>query len=259
MDIDYISTLTTLRELYYMPRNMARFNWYIERMTGLNAAGKTDIVMPIGEVNPMGREHCLAAVERLLAIDADGVGKRTAEAAAQRLSRIVTPARVFINLLDDVQGGWTQRHFKEAGYRYSSEEGMRTNRERHFVLVMMWASEVERFSPEQVCQQTLDAVFRYAHMQQHGRPSTLRQMMALDSLAAQFAGITEPTLDEDDLAYTREVIAPYLDATDTPTVMAALFGDVIAETLGYPKLGLSPRAGMALAIFDQLKVDSAAD
>ena len=253
LQITYISTLSTLQELYSMPRNMARFDWYIKRMTGTNTAGKLDIVMPIGEVNPMGREHCLTAVNKLLALDAEGVGQRATEEAAQRLGSNVAQAKVFINLLDDVQGGWTQRHFKEAGYRYSSEDGMRANRERHFVLVAMWASEIERFSLEHVHRQTLDAVFRYAHMRQQGRPITLRQMMALDGLAAQFASITEPTLEADDLAYTREVISPHLDVTDMPTQLACLFGDEGAQATGYPKMGLSPRAGIALAIFDQGK------
>lgn len=250
--IDYIPTLTTLRELYSKPRNMTRFNWYIEQITGTNEAGKLDIVMPIGDVNPMGREHCLAAVERLIAFDADGVAANAAKEAAQRLSldQVDLHAHVFINLLDDLRGGWTQRHFKEAGYRYSSELGIRANRERHFVLVAIWASEVECFSPEQVWQQTLDAVYRYTHMQQHGRPITLRQMMALDGLAAQFASITGPTLDLDDLAYTREVIAPHLDATDAPTQLVCLFGDECAEATGYPKMGLSPRAGVAFAIHE---------
>ncbi len=255
MNICYIPTLPTLRELYRMPRDMTRFNFYIAQMTGNTPAiDSRDIVMPIAEVNPMGREHCLAAVETLLALDADGVAQHAAEAAAQRLSRISAPARVFINLLDDVKGGWTQRHFKEAKYRYSSEDDLRANRERHFVLVALWASEVEQFSAEQVRQQTMDAVYRYAHMQQHGRPITLREMMALDGLAAHFVGITQPTLDADDLAYTREVIAPYLDATDMPTQLACLFGDEGAAAVGYPKLGLSPHAGIALAISDQWKV-----
>lgn len=251
MPLTYIATLPTLHQLYSMPRDMTRFNWYIETMTSTNAAGKTDIVMPIGAVNPMGREHCLEAVDRLMAMDADGVAAHTAHEVEQILGRNFDGAKVFINLLDDVRGGWTQRHFSEAGYRYSSEDVMRANRERRFVLVAMWASEVERFSPERVRQQTRDAVYRYAHMQQHGRPLTLREMMVLDHLAARFANITKPTLDADDLAYTHQVLAPYLDASDTPTVMAALFGDTVAETLGYPKLGLSDRAGIALAISDQ--------
>jgi hypothetical protein len=35
--------------------------------------------------------------------------------------------------------------------------------------------------------------------------------------------------------------------------MACLFGDVAAHALGYPPQGLSPRAGLALALYDARK------
>jgi hypothetical protein len=64
------------------------------------------------------------------------------------------------------------------------------------------------------------------------------------------AGSTEPLLDEDDLAYTREVLSPCLDAGDVRTAVECLFGDVAAASLGFTKRGLSPRAGLALALHD---------
>ncbi len=66
--------------------------------------------------------------------------------------------------------------------------------------------------------------------------------------ALRMAGSTAPTLDPDDLAYTHEVLASYLDKIDQPTLIAALYGDAAAHQLGYPPLGLSPRAGLALAL-----------
>jgi hypothetical protein len=64
------------------------------------------------------------------------------------------------------------------------------------------------------------------------------------------AGCSSPTLDPEDVAYTREVIAPFLGATDRATVIACLFGDEAAHRLGYRAHGLSPRAGLALALHD---------
>lgn len=57
-----------------------------------------------------------------------------------------------------------------------------------------------------------------------------------------------PVLAADDLAYTRDVITPLLDATDRATAMACLFGDAAATALGYRPHGLSHRAGLALAL-----------
>src|SRR5204863_406485 len=70
------------------------------------------------------------------------------------------------------------------------------------------------------------------------------------ALGAERTGCTTPALDPDDLEYTRAVIAPHLDARDRATVIACLFGDPAAAALGYAPQGLSPRAGLALALHD---------
>ena len=62
------------------------------------------------------------------------------------------------------------------------------------------------------------------------------------------AGCSRPMLTADDIAYTREVLAPYLNAKDRPTLIACLFGDAAAHALGYSPQGLSDRAGLALAL-----------
>ena len=59
-----------------------------------------------------------------------------------------------------------------------------------------------------------------------------------------------PTLDAEDIAYTREVLIPYLDADDMRTCIECLFGDAAARTLGFTPTGLSPWAGLALALDD---------
>jgi hypothetical protein len=64
------------------------------------------------------------------------------------------------------------------------------------------------------------------------------------------AGCTTPSLDPDDLEYTRDVIAAHRGAQDRATIMACLFGDAAARALGYSPQGLSERAGLALALHD---------
>jgi hypothetical protein len=53
----------------------------------------------------------------------------------------------------------------------------------------------------------LTAIYRMAYVQRHG-------------------------LDEEDIAYTREVLVPYLDAEDMFTAIECLFGDAAGRTLG---------------------------
>jgi hypothetical protein len=62
------------------------------------------------------------------------------------------------------------------------------------------------------------------------------------------AGWTKPALGEEEIAYTREVLAPYLDANEMRTCIECLFGDEAGRTLGFTPRGLSPWAGLALAL-----------
>jgi hypothetical protein len=64
------------------------------------------------------------------------------------------------------------------------------------------------------------------------------------------AGCTRPALDPEDLEYTRCVLEPFLDATDMRTAIECLFGDAAGRTLGFTPRGLSPWAGLALALHD---------
>jgi hypothetical protein len=64
------------------------------------------------------------------------------------------------------------------------------------------------------------------------------------------AGCTKPVLDSEDLEYTRQVLVPYLDADENRTCMECLFGDEPGRTLGFTPRGLSPWAGLALALHD---------
>jgi hypothetical protein len=75
-------------------------------------------------------------------------------------------------------------------------------------------------------------------------------MLAQEGAILARAGCTSPSLDPDDLAYTREVLAPFLDATDMRTAIECLFGDAAGRTLGFTPRGLSPWAGLALALHD---------
>ena len=87
-------------------------------------------------------------------------------------------------------------------------------------------------------------------MHQHGLARTLREMIAQEGQVMALAGCSGPTLDAEDIAYTREVLIPYLDAEDMRTCIECLFGDEAGRTLGFTPRGLSPWAGLALALHD---------
>lgn len=252
MRIEYVPQLELLRELYQQPRDMARFYWYLERMLGENADGQLDVVVPMTLANPMGREHCLAAVNALLAIDAERVAQEAAEDALPRFSDVDVTVKLSVTLLDDVKGGWTHRYLTEAGMRMCTDPRLLRCgiRRRQFVVVPCWASET--YTPERIRQLTRAGLFSFAYLYQHGAPRTLREIMALDGQARAFAG-ERPVLDQEELDYTAQVIAPHMESESFPIQFACLFGDEPARAVGYAPLGLSAYAGWDLALAMALK------
>ena len=236
---------------------MTRFNWYIEQMTRVNAAGERDVVVPINAVNPMGKPHCLVAVNALIALDAERIAEQAAHEAEQRLRCVDATARLCINLLDDVGGGWTNRYFSEANFRMGAERSEHAKQTRNFAVVPCWSSEV--YTPERIRQETLVTVYLYAWFYTRGVPKTLKEIMRMNGFAGKFAGATEPPLPADDLAYTSEVIQPYLASTDFAINFACLFGDAAAHECGYEPMGLSARAGFALALDEVIRSDVTAE
>ncbi|HWO73617.1 MAG TPA: hypothetical protein VNN21_08665 [Dehalococcoidia bacterium] len=252
MRIEVIRTLDIQRELYTRPRDMSRFGWYLRQLTGdEDAGGDRDVVLPIISVNPMGKSHCLAAVEALIRLDAEAVLAEAARETEARLRSVDGEAKVALNLLDDVGGGWTDRHFSEALLRFGSERSDRASRKRRFVVVPCWSSET--YTRVVIHAETLAAIFRFVWREKAGAPRTLKGQLRAESLALAFAGATAPStlaplLTPAELERAKEVIAAHEDAGDFPTQFACWFGDEAAAAAGYPQLGLPHRAGFAVAL-----------
>jgi hypothetical protein len=207
-------------------------------------ASTGDLDVPLVAMNPMAREHVPALLDDLLGLRADDIGQEAVAAAAHDLADEPGRFKVGLVVADDVRGAWTNRYAAEFSHRF---EGTALYK-RGWIVGVLWASEVP--TERRVRETVLTAIYRAAHIQQHGIATTLAEMMNQEGRAMARAGCADPDLDADDLAYTRAVIAPLLAATDRATVMACLFGDAAAKALGYPPQGLSPRAGLALALDD---------
>ncbi len=145
---------------------------------------------------------------------------------------------------DDAHGGWTDRYCSEYSHRF---EG-RAIYKRGWIVGQIWTGD--RPSADSVREETATAIHRLAHILRRGTATTLGEMIDQEGTAMAAAGCSGPMLDAEDIAFTRDVLAPSLDATDRATVVACLFGDDAAHRLGYRAHGLSSRAGLALALHD---------
>ena len=236
-----VPMLREQRDLLDIPRGAARFRRYLDVMIGES----DDFVLPIQGFNPMAKPHVAEVLDKLLELGAEDVAARGVEEAGRRLGAEVAghDLRVGLVVCDDVAGGWTDRELCEGhGLRRVPTPMLR----RGWLVIGLWAGEP--VSEGKVREEVLSGIYRQLDLQRHGAPRTLRQMMDLEGRALAFAGAPSPALDAEDLAYTREVIGPHRDSEDFPTAFACLFGDAAARRVGYTPLGLSPRAGIALAL-----------
>jgi len=241
MKLEYVPLLRVQRDLYQLPRGFDRFRDYLRTMIDPDTA---DLKLPLVAMNPMGKEHLPQLLDRLLAFDADGVAAQATAEAQAALTAQPGTFKVTLVLSDDALGGWTNRYTSEFGHRY----GEQSYYKRGWTTPLVWTSETH--TPELVRKEVLTCLYRLAYIQQHGYAHTLGDLLAQEGAVMALAGATAPTLDSEDREYTREVLAPYLHATEQPTLIVALFGDTAARELGYPPMGLSPRAGLALALYD---------
>lgn len=241
MELTFVPLLHIQRDLYTLPRGMDRFRAYIRTMVDPHTG---DLELPLVAMNPMAREHVPSLLDELLGIRADDLGRDAVEAAGPGLADEPGRFKVGLVVADDVRGGWTNRYAAEFSHRFEEAALYK----RGWIIGILWASEVP--AGRRVRETVMTAIHRAVYIQQHGTAMTLAAMLAQEGRAMARAGCVDPVLDADDLAYTRTVIAPLLQATDRATVMACLFGDAAATALGYPPQGLSPRAGLALALHD---------
>jgi hypothetical protein len=246
MVLSFVPLLRVQRELYALPRGMERFREYIRTMTDAETG---DLALPLVAMNPMGRDHVPALIDDYLALGAEEIAAgavRSAFAPAPHspagASADHTRFRVGLVVADDLKGGWTNRWASEFSHRIESQAILK----RGWLVGVLWTSEAA--SAQHVRDAVLTSIYRADYLQTHAAPQTLGEMLDQEGDAMARAGCTTPQLDDDDLAYTRSVIAPQLGATDRATVIACLFGDTAAKALGYPPQGLSERAGLALAL-----------
>jgi hypothetical protein len=247
--VSYVPLLPVQQGLQALPRNYARFQQYLRTVMNADRTGPELTPLLLG--NPMAKDHVTAQLDALIALGADGIAARSAAEVVADLAGEPGDFDAGLVVVDDLLGGWTNRYAAEYTVRFQSgppPEHPPAWMTRRWVFGALWSSEA---ATEQAVREAMRAaIYRMAYVQRHGLARTLRDKMVQEGQVMAAAGCTAPTLDADDLAYTREVLIPYLDADDMRTAIECLFGDAAGATLGFTPRGLSPWAGLALALHD---------
>ncbi|MBE9042056.1 hypothetical protein IQ235_14845 [Oscillatoriales cyanobacterium LEGE 11467] len=242
MKLEFVPLLHIQRNLYNIPKGSERFSHYLETM--LNADASDIELLPLAIMNPMGKERVSEILDTLLAMDADTIAARAISEVSDRFDDVPGTFKVGLVLADDFMGGWTNRYTTEFSARFEIQPSLKWS----WLSGVLWTSEVP--SVQTVRQETLAAVYRAVYIQRHGFARTLQEMLDREGYTMAMADCREPYLDAEDIAYTREIISPHLLSRDYPTAMVCLFGDGAARSLGYKPMGLSDRAGLALALHE---------
>lgn len=245
MKLEFVRLLQLQRDLHNIPRGWERFSRYLETM--LNAEASDIELLPFAIVNPMGKEHVCEMLDTLLTMDASAIAAGAIANLDDRFEDLPGTFKVGLVLVDDRMGGWTNRYTTEFSTRFEIQPNLKWG----WLSAVLWTSETP--SPQTVRQETLAAVYRAVYVRRHGFARTLQEMLHQEGYVMAMADCREPYLEAEDIAYTREVLAPLLQSRDYPIAIAGLFGDRAARALGYPPMGLSDRAGFALALHDALQ------
>lgn len=250
MRLEYVPLLRTARDIYAMPRNYARFQHYLR--TIFSSGSEHDELWPLVAMNPMANDLVKSLLDRLLDIQADEIAACACTELERSLAAIPGDFKVALVVSDDLGGGWTNRYACEFELRFAKPKRSAPPAwaKQSWVTCLLWSSEPA--SVERVLNAVKTTVLRAAYVHEHGPARTLREMLRQEGEVLTKAGCAGPSLDNDDLSYTREIISPYLDEADMRTAIECLFGDEAARTLGFTPRGLSHWAGLALARHDRL-------
>jgi hypothetical protein len=245
--------LQACRDIYDLEAVMARYHAYVRLMT--EARGE---LLPLGAFSPMGKRQ-QGFLDALLAHDAEAHAQAVADAALAEL-RASTTYRVALVVVDEPRNGWTQRHLTDAEWRFPASNSMpKQNTPRIpgavWASVQLWTTEFAgRDRPrggehlrEYVAVETRAALARAEYQQRHGPPGTLAEMLAQEGVVLRFSG-EHIVLSGEDLEYTQAVLKPYMENKEYPINFAAFYGDEAAKAVGFAPLGVSERAGFALAL-----------
>lgn len=242
MKFELVQLLKIQRDLYHVANGPERFRAYLDTMLTTDASDVD--LFPMVTMNPMGKAHIPAMLDALLAMNAEAVAERAIADVSAQFKQAPGMFKLGLVVADDRLGGWTNRYTCEFNHRFELEQGLK----RGWLRVILWASETP--SVQKVREETLTTLYRTAYIQRHGTAHTLQEMLSQEGYAMAMSGCQPSTfdLDDHDLAYTWEIISPHLSTQDYPTIVACLFGDRAAHSLGYNPQGLSQHAGLAIAL-----------
>ncbi|MCW3070186.1 MAG: hypothetical protein JWO44_76 [Bacteroidetes bacterium] len=225
--------LDTMIDLYGKPRSMERFREYLNILQGTT---KEDMVVPVGNFNPMGKEHLLEKLEELKKLNAEELMKESLSEINGRIdNKLPSTFKVSIAVADDLKGAWTNRYTTD----YDSKFKLNALITRNFCTPLFWTSET--FSEELVKTRTLEYCLRTLYWLNAPKPQTLAQHIAQERFAAGKS--FRKKAPECDFASLEQFYIQHKDSERYDIIFNFLYGDAACKELGFPAYGISDAFG----------------
>ena len=239
MEFAFVPIIDTMIVFYEKPRNSERFKDYLKILQG---STKEDLELPIGNSNPMGKDHVYQKLVELKALDVEKILEETLVELNKRLPK--TPDTVFkivLNLSDDLKGGWTNRYTTD----YDSKFGSNALLKRNFCTPIFWTSET--YDKEMARHRTMEYAFRTVYRTAHSKPQTLKKHIEQEIFVARNANeekrVRPINFDELNSFYLK-----HQDSENYSLNFNFMYGDKISESLAFPTYGVKDKmAGFKLA------------
>jgi hypothetical protein len=223
-------TLERMAEIYRLGREggrgSPRFTAYL---------GDVDHHWGLAGFNPMAGAAASAAVDALLALNAEKLAQAAAEDA---LARLEWGDRITLAVVVATPGMWTDRLATEVRHRTISER-----RPAHGE-ILLWATDVQ--GADTIERESVAEAVRTMWTSLHGPARSLHAVLAREGMAYALDRAT--TSHESVDTRVTDAIDVLGDTATLGDIVAILYGDEAAVALGYTPLGIANGAGDACAI-----------
>lgn len=187
--------------------------------------------------NPMAGPPAAAAVEALMALDAESL---MAAAARDVAAKCAFRDAITLAIVVASPGMWTDRLATEVQLRTL---GMR--KPAHG-LVYLWTGDLH--DERSIRRESAAEAVRVIWTSIHGSASTVRDVLAREGLAYALAGTPYGSSSGEDAAAVTDAVSVLADSTSISDITAVLYGDPACAAHGWPELGIAEHAGYQSAI-----------
>ena len=241
MKFEIIKLLHKINDLYKLPKGKERFAKYLYLLQGDT---KNDLLLPIGGFNPMGNELASYKLGQLIKLKAEDVAQkellRINASLKNDSNRII---QVGLNLVDDVEGSWSNYYTTD----YTSKFEIEPLLKRNFCTPYFWTNET--ITEEMIIERVREYVYRTIFWITNRKPETLCEFMEQEIYVQINSKENSHKLEERHFFELQQIYKKHINSTDYNLKFNFFYGDKVSKLLAYSFYGIIEKDGFQYAKF----------